>query len=158
MESSRMNKFLITLALLTSIAVPVNAATPQYYYGDSIAVGFGGSNPGSRRVGASPAEILRFLQSAVKSNPNIFKDKIVNISTGVSNNPSDFADIEKQFILLQNSGAKVIVIGAAMGRFDHENIKLATLCKKYAFTFKGGFIPGSDGVHPYTYLRYVTND
>ena len=128
----------------------------EYYYGDSIAVGYGGKTSGSRRVGASPAEVLGYLERDLKNNPEKFKGSTVNISTGVSNNPSDFKSIKRQLALLQKSGARVNVLGAAQGRYDKENERLATLSSTYGANFKGGFKPGRDGVHPASYSSYDT--
>jgi len=128
----------------------------EYYYGDSIAVGYGGKTSGSRRVGASPAEVLGYLERDLKNNPEKFKGSTVNISTGVSNNPSDFKSIKRQLALLQKSGARVNVLGAAQGRYDKENERLAALSSTYGANFKGGFKPGRDGVHPASYSSYDT--
>ena len=138
-----------------SIASPsLGADLNEYYYGDSIAVGYGGRSPGSRRVGASPAEVLSYLERDLKDNPEKFKGRTVNLSTGVSNNPSDFRSIEKQLRLLQQSGAKVSVLGAAQRTYDKENERLAALSAQYGANFKGGFKPGRDGVHPASYASY----
>ena len=130
----------------------------EYYYGDSIAVGYGGKTSGSRRVGASPAEVLAYLERDLKNNPEKFKGSTVNISTGVSNNPGDFKSIERQLALLQKSGARVNVLGAAQGRYDRENARLAALSSTYGANFKGGFVPGRDGVHPRSYSSYDTGN
>ena len=120
----------------------------EYYYGDSIAVGYGGKTAGSRRVGASPEEVLSYIERDLRDNPEKFRGQTVNISTGVSNNPSDFRSIERQLARLQQSGAKVNVLGAARGRYDKENQRLASLSSHYGANFRGGFVPGKDGVHP----------
>jgi len=138
-----------------SIASPsIGGDLNEYYYGDSIAVGYGGKSPGSRRVGASPAEVLSYLERDLKDNPEKFKGQTVNISTGVSNNPSDFRSIERQLARLQQSGARINVLGAAQGRYDKENQRLAALSSQYGANFKGGFKPGRDGVHPASYASY----
>ncbi len=126
----------------------------EYTYGDSIAVGYGGKNPGSRRVGASPAEVLSYLERDLKDNPDKFKGKTVNISTGVSNNPGDFSSIESQLKLLKRSGAIVNVYGAARERYGKENERLGSLSSTYGANFKGGFKAGRDGVHPASYGSY----
>jgi len=128
----------------------------EYYYGDSIAVGYGKDSPGSRRVGASPSEVLSYLERDLKDNPQKFKGQTINVSTGVSNNPGDFKSIERQLALLQKSGAKVNVLGAAQGRYDKENARLASLSSSYGANFRGGFKPGRDGVHPASYSSYDT--
>ncbi len=138
-----------------SIASPgIGGDLNEYYYGDSIAVGYGGKSPGSRRVGASPGEVLSYLERDLKDNPEKFKGQTVNISTGVSNNPSDFRSIERQLARLQQSGARINVLGAAQGRYDKENQRLAALSSQYGANFKGGFKPGRDGVHPASYGSY----
>jgi len=138
-----------------SIASPsLGADLNEYYYGDSIAVGFGGRSPGSRRVGASPAEVLSYLERDLKDNPEKFKGRTVNLSTGVSNNPGDFRSIERQLARLQQSGARVNVLGAAQGRYDKENERLRALTTQYGASFRGGFKPGRDGVHPASYASY----
>jgi hypothetical protein len=126
----------------------------EYYYGDSIAVGYGGKSPGSRRVGASPSEVLSYIDRDLKDNPERFKGRTVNISTGVSNNPGDFKSIERQIARLKQSGANVNVLGAAQGRYDKENERLSALSSQYGANFKGGFKPGRDGVHPSSYSSY----
>lgn len=140
-----------------SIASPsLGADLNEYYYGDSIAVGYGGRSPGSRRVGASPAEVLSYIDKDLKDNPEKFKGQTVNVSTGVSNNPGDFKSIERQIARLKQSGANVNVLGAAQGRYDKENERLSALSSQYGANFKGGFKPGKDGVHPASYSSYET--
>ena len=117
-------------------------------------MGFGGENPGRRRVGASPSEVYSYLQQEIKNNPAVFKDALINLSTGVSNNPSDFSSIKNQLDLLSSAGARVNIIGAAQGRYDKQNKQLEDLSKSYGFNFLGGFKPGPDLVHPATYGSY----
>lgn len=146
----------VTACLISSPAFSENLV--EYYYGDSIAVGYGGKSPGSRRVGASPSEVLSYIERDLKDNPNKFRGQTVNISTGVSNNPSDFRSIERQIARLTQSGAKVNVLGAAQGRYDKENERLSSLSSRYGATFRGGFKPGRDGVHPASYGSYERTD
>lgn len=146
----------MTVCLISSPAFSENLI--EYYYGDSIAVGYGGRSPGSRRVGASPSEVLSYIERDLKDNPNKFRGQTVNISTGVSNNPSDFKSIERQLARLSQSGAKINVLGAAQGRYDKENERLSSLSSRYGATFRGGFKPGRDGVHPASYGSYERAD
>lgn len=152
------NLLMKTLSQFLSCCVMVSPSYAgglnEYYYGDSIAVGYGGKSPGSRRVGASPAEVLSYIERDLKDNPDKFKGKTVNISTGVSNNTSDFNSIERQIARLKQSGANVNVLGAAQGRYDKENERLSGLSSQYGVNFKGGFKPGRDGVHPARYSSY----
>ena len=157
MRRGKLMKSFAQFLTACAISSPVFANDlKEYYYGDSIAVGYGGKTAGSRRVGASPEEVLSYIERDLRDNPEKFRGQTVNISTGVSNNPSDFASIERQLARLQQAGAKVNVLGAARGRYDKENERLASLSSQYGATFRGGFVPGRDGVHPRSYASYDT--
>lgn len=157
MKRGKLMKSFAQFLTACAISSPVFANDlKEYYYGDSIAVGYGGKTAGSRRVGASPEEVLSYIERDLRNNPEKFKGQTVNISTGVSNNPSDFRSIERQLARLQQSGAKVNVLGAARGRYDKENERLASLSSQYGANFRGGFVPGKDGVHPRSYASYDT--
>ncbi len=130
---------------------------PPFFFGDSIAVGYGNgkSYPGKRREGALPGEVYSYLSEQLKKNPDSFRDRVINLSTGVSNNPSDFGSILNQFDLLKNSNAnKINILGAANITYNKENQRIKELSDKYGFNFLGGFKPSSDGVHPETYSTY----
>jgi len=134
--------------------LPPSPQTPLFF-GDSIAVGYGRNYPGRKREGASPGEIYSYLSEQLKKNPDSFRERVINLSTGVSNNPSDFGSILNQFNLLKNSNAnKVNILGAANITYNKENQKIKELSDKYGFNFLGGFKPSSDGVHPETYNTY----
>lgn len=122
-----------------------------YFFGDSIAVGYGKDYPGRRQVGASPALVRDFLKSSLRQNPTAFNNQIVNLSTGVSNNPSDFGAIKEQLELLKSTGATVNLFGASNQRYARENEKLKGLALEYGVNFLGGFNAGPDGVHPKSY-------
>ena len=128
---------------------------PPLFFGDSIAVGYGKNYPGKRREGASPNEIYSYLLEQLKNNPDSFRGRVINLSTGVSNNPSDFNSIVNQFDLLKRSNAnKINILGAANITYGKENQKIKEFSDKYGFNFLGGFKPSSDGVHPETYSTY----
>ena len=97
------------------------------FYGDSIAVGYGKNTPGRRREGASPYEILGYLQQDLANDPAVFQNKVINLSTGVSNNPSDFDSIRRQLELLKGAGATVNILGASNQRYGVKNKLLAGL-------------------------------
>lgn len=157
MRRGKLMKSFAQFLTACAISSPVFANNlKEYYYGDSIAVGYGGKSAGSRREGASPEEILSYIERDLRDNPEKFRGRTVNISTGVSNNPRDFRSIERQLARLQKSGAIVNVLGAAKGRYDGENERLASLSSQYGATFKGGFVPGRDGIHPRSYASYDT--
>lgn len=128
----------------------------EYYYGDSIAVGYGGNSPGRRRVGASPSEVLGYIDQDLKDNPERFRGQTVNLSTGISNNPDDLSSVEKQIERLRRAGANVSVLGAARGRYDRQNASLSSIASRYGASFRGGFVAGRDGVHPASYSSYDT--
>lgn len=140
----RLNLYLLNVAV---VMLPL-------FYGDSIAVGYGEGAAGRRRVGASPYEVLGYLQQDLAKDPTAFQGKLVNLSTGVSNNPTDFSSIEKQLELLKRAGATVNLLGASKQRYSTQNQQLADLSKKYGINFLGGFEAGSDQVHPLSYSSY----
>lgn len=125
-----------------------------YFFGDSIAVGFGGKNPGKRVVGASPRQVYSYLQEELNKDPAAFQNTLINLSTGISNNPSDLKAIKDQFDLLLKAKAKVNILGAAQGTYEKQNDYLNELSKNYGFNFLGGFKPGRDRVHPESYSTY----
>lgn len=139
--------------------MPTTSSVIPAFFGDSISVGFAPKGaPGYRRVGAGPREIYSYLEQEYKKNPTLFKG-LVNLSTGISNNPGDLASVRKQFELLRQSGAQSVnVLGAAKGRYDPQNTEIESLAKEYGFNFLGGFKPGADRVHPETYSTYNGKD
>lgn len=141
---ARLNLYLLNVAV---IVVP-------FFFGDSIAVGYGQDAPGRRREGASPYEILGYLQQELAKDPSVFQGQLINLSTGVSNNPSDFSSIRKQLELLTKAGAKVNVLGASKQRYGAQNQQLAGLSKDFGVNFLGGFEAGPDKVHPLNYNSY----
>ena len=140
----RLNLYLLNVAV---VVVPL-------FYGDSIAVGYGQDAPGRRREGASPYEILGYLEQDLAKDPSAFQGQLINLSTGVSNNPSDFPSIQKQLELLTKAGASVNLLGASKQRYGAQNRQLEDLSKKFGVNFLGGFEAGSDQVHPLSYSSY----
>ena len=140
----RLNLYLLNVAV---VVMPL-------FYGDSIAVGYGQDAPGRRRVGASPYEVLGYLQQDLAKDPSAFQGQLINLSTGVSNDPSDFTSIQKQLELLTKAGATVNLLGASKQRYSAQNQQLEDLSKKFGVNFLGGFEAGSDQVHPLSYSSY----
>lgn len=124
------------------------------FIGDSIAEGFRGQGVGTTRVGASPYAVLGFLQQDLARDPNAYRNRLINLSTGISNNPTDLASIKKQLELLSNAGATVNVLGAAKGTYDPQNQQLQQLSDQFGLKFLGGFDPGQDRIHPLSYTSY----
>lgn len=149
---------------------PTGGGKSDLTFGDSIAsglVGRQGANQqtvmdasGVSKVGASPADVLGQLQSFDKSK---LKGKVVRLSSGITNNPSDLKSVEEQIKYLISVGAKVQLVGVTntppkTGAYKHlekpltgMNDKLSALASKYkdkGVSFLGGFTPGTDGIHP----------
>lgn len=149
---------------------PTGGGKSDFTFGDSIAsglVGRQGANQqtvmdasGVSKVGASPADVLGQLQSFDKTK---LKGKVVRLSSGITNNPSDLKSVEEQIKYLVSVGAKVQLVGVTntppkIGTYKHlekpltgMNDKLSALAAKYSdkgVSFLGGFTPGSDGIHP----------
>lgn len=154
----------------TSTNQPTGGGKNDFTFGDSIASGLAGrhganqqtvvDDKGVSKVGASPADVLGQLKSFDKTK---LKDKVVRLSSGITNNPSDLKNVEEQIKYLVSVGAKVQLVGVTntppkTGSYKHlekslagMNDKLKALTEKYkdkGVTFLGGFTPGSDGVHP----------
>ncbi len=133
-------------------------STPLFY-GDSIAHGYRNANhaQGLTKVGASPKMVLEQLHVALKRNPNAFKGQTVILSSGLSNNVSDYGNIKKQLELLQGAGANVQLLGVSNQFNLHSqnggdmNRVLSALANQYGVQFKGGFNAGKDRVHPASY-------
>ena len=63
MRREKLMKSFAQFLTACAISSPVFANNlKEYYYGDSIAVGYGGKSAGSRREGASPEEILSYIE------------------------------------------------------------------------------------------------
>jgi len=124
------------------------------FIGDSIAEGYRNQGEGTTLVGASPSKVLNFLQQDLARDPDAYRGRLINLSTGVSNNPTDLSSIQKQFELLSKTGAIVNVLGAAKGTYDPQNRQLQQLSDQFGLRFLGGFDPGQDRVHPLSYSSY----
>lgn len=129
------------------------------YFGDSIADGYkkNANGQGVTNVGDSPKAVYEKLKAYVESNPDALKGKTVVLSTGLSNDTSDYDSIKKQLKLLKEQGANVYVLGVSNNYKGEEklglemNQKLQSMSSAHGFKFKGGFTPSSDNVHPSSY-------
>ncbi len=147
------------------------AAGGGLIFGDSIASGLAGrqganqvlskDNRGMSMVGASPSQVLNQLQSYGKEK---FKGKDVHLSSGITNDNSDLANVASQLKFLTESGAKIKLLGVTnnppkdrpdlVQGLNNMNSKLKSLADKHGASFSGGFTPSSDGIHPASYSSF----
>jgi len=147
-----------TPPLAPEITQQMNANKP-YFIGDSITDGYkiAAKGTGDTTVGANPKTILAKIKEKLDKDPNFFKGKNVNLSTGLSNNTEDTKNIEEQLKLLKAAGANASVYGVAndfkgdASKGEAMNKKLEELSTKYGMSFKGGFKSSKDKVHPASY-------
>ena len=108
------------------------------FVGDSIARGYKQSNLATN--GHNPKKVLNTLQKA-SSNGGL-AGKTVVLSTGLSNNVTDWANVDKQLKLLSESGANVVVLGIADNFKDNTtlanqvNTKLKQKAEAYGFGYQ----------------------
>ena len=129
------------------------AGQAQFVIGDSIAHGFAGrsgngSDSEDTMVGRSPEKVLAYL----KLKGDKLSGMLIDLSTGIANNPGDFSSVESQLSYLKSIGAKVRVLGVADSfskKKDGINIneKLDQMVKSNGFYFYGGYKGSADGVH-----------
>jgi hypothetical protein len=117
---------------------------------------------GISKVGAPPKEVLEFLKEIGDSK---LKDKIVILSSGISNGPDALEKVKEQLKYLQGLNCKVYIIGVSndptnaggkskFPKLVGMNEKLTEVAKEYNFVFLGGFKPSSDNIHPSSYQNY----
>lgn len=128
----------------------------DFVIGDSIAHGFAGrsgngSDADDSKVGRKPIEVLAIL----KSKGEVLKGKLIDLSTGIANETSDWAIVEEQLKYLQSMGARVRLLGVGK-QWDEKvggnqvNTKLQQLASQYGAYFYGGHNASGDaklGVH-----------
>lgn len=129
------------------------------YFGDSIADGYKKANKGDgvTNVGDSPSSVYTKIQNYASSNPSSLKGKPVILSTGLSNDTTDYGNIRKQMELLKKEGADVQVLGVSNSYKGNAekgaamNKKLQEMASEFGFKFSGGFEAASDKIHPASY-------
>lgn len=140
----KIKTLLLFVALGSSSYVSANC-----YIGDSIAHGYriNSKGTGITKVGANPKLVYSFIQRQPCT------DKTIYLSSGISNNPSDFNTVEKQLQSLKNHNVKLLGTSVSFPKHGNNlNIKLSSICSKYSnCTFIGGFTPSKDRVHPRSY-------
>ena len=127
------------------------AGQAQFVIGDSIAHGFAGrsgngSDSEDTKVGRSPEKVLAYL----KSKGDKLKGMLIDLSTGIANNPGDFSSVEAQLSYLKSVGARVRVLGVADSfskKNNGLNEKLDQMVKSNGFYFYGGYKGSPGDVH-----------
>jgi hypothetical protein len=147
----------------TSNIIPKTVAV-----GDSIAVGYNTNakigtlqGPGGTqeslvddqlyaKVGASPSTIKSNVEAILKKNPDAFKGKSVNFSTGLENDSTQTKDAIEAYHMIEKSGAsKIIVSGVSNAdKFKPSQKALEEFGKETKADIQPNFTPGSDGMHP----------
>jgi hypothetical protein len=116
---------------------------------------------GISKVGASPAEVLGYLNEIGKEK---LKSKNIILSGGISNNTAALDKVKEQLKFLKDLEAKVFLIGvsdtppAKIAGLVGMNPKLEALAKEFGFKFLGGFKPSTDGIHPPSYDKYYASN
>ena len=140
--------------ILSAIAICVcgqSAFAQTCYVGDSIAHGYKQHNKGYgvTKVGANQRTVMNYV-SLMKNEC----DKIY-LSSGISNNPTDTQIVDQQLKVLFDAKKEVILFGSSkeFPKYGNQlNNNLSSLCSKYSnCTFRGGFTPSKDKVHPVNY-------
>jgi murein DD-endopeptidase MepM/ murein hydrolase activator NlpD len=128
-------------------------SAPMLTIGDSIAQGVKDKtgSAGYAKSGASPKDVLQMMQSQDMSG------KLIRLSSGISNQPSDLATVRQQLQYAKSMGAKgVQLMGTSVDRSDLSpiNSKLQALANEFPgfVQFAGGF-NATDKVHP-NYQKY----
>ena len=132
----------------------ISYANGSQIYGDSIAAGLIGATgaKGYGNVGDNPAKVLETLKS--HADAITAQSKIV-LSTGISNDSKDLADVKKQFEFLKSRGVdmkNVNVLGTGP-RTDLQagNQGVYALSQQYGANYNRLTPTGSDQVHPQSY-------
>jgi hypothetical protein len=141
---------ILRASLLFSLLVPAQAHSAELAIGDSIAVGL--ALPGSATVGIGPKEVVRRIGNTPL---NQLYHRVVILSTGISNDPSQWAYVPLQLAMLKAAGAYVIVLGVgtdvpALTEFN-DTLKAEALANDMAFVW------GWPGVHPANYRVLLDN-
>lgn len=120
------------------------AISQEIAIGDSIAVGL--NLPGDAAVGRSPKAVVAALAMVPVEK---LKGKVVILSTGLSNDPSQLDQAVLQLQMLHWAGAKVILLGVGtrvQGLEGYNDwLKLQALARDFIF------VSGWPGVHPDNY-------
>ena len=134
------------LAILL-VALIANAHAQELVIGDSIAVGVAGAGklPGDAKVGRAPSAIVGVIDRLAP----FLRGRVVILSTGLSNAPSQTQAAAFELDLLQQAGAKVIVLGVG------EDVPGLSELNPWLQDMANGrdmlFVWGWRGVHPADY-------
>lgn len=123
--------------------------------GDSIACGVAdaGDLEYDCKIGLSPKGVLAMLKTY---SPEKLKGRIVILSGGVSNDPSQLSVVEQELEYLDKAGAKVVILGVGQVIPDSQNIN--KLFGLYADHYGAIAVAGWYEVHPSNYralLKFI---
>jgi hypothetical protein len=137
-------------AFIIFMIISGHSAEIEYAIGDSIAEGL--QLPGQALVGASPRVVLVEIGSMPVE---LYRGRVVILSSGVSNDPSEINLVPIQLKMLKDYGAKPILlgVGAWVPRFAGINDRLEGFARDADVPFLWGW----SGVHPDNYKIVLAN-
>lgn len=136
---------LVAAGFVLLMAVAAHSAErEEIAIGDSIAVGL--ELPGSAKVGLSPKAVV---QRIAAMPVNDLYGHVVILSTGLSNDPKDFANVVLQLEMLRAAGAAVVLLG--VGAEMKGSLEINQWLRAQAQSRDWVYIDGWQKVHPENY-------
>ena len=152
---------MLTFRLIRAIILPLLLLPPlsqslraqEIVIGDSIACGVKdvGHLRGGCHIGASPLAVLHMVLSYPVE---IFRDQVVVISTGTSNNSAQVSLALQMVQYLCDHRARILLLG--VGDRLPDSVGLNDTLKFYAESVDGIFVWGWQDVHPDNYAQVLT--
>lgn len=150
--TKRIVGFILILYSLYALAIIFASYAPAYSQeiavGDSLAVGL--ELPGDAKIGRSPAAVVTALSGIPL---RLLHQRVVILSTGLSNDPSQMDEAKLQLDMLEATGSKVILLG--VGVVVPGSFEINAWLKAEAEDRGWIFIWGWQGVHPQDYRRLL---
>lgn len=145
-----MKKLLYALALI--LGLYGQAHSQEIAIGDSIACGLktAGHLQGGCKVGASPMLVAEMVATYPS---DLYKDQVVILSCGVSNNPAQIEFCLKDMDFIAEHGGRIVLLG--VGTVIPGSYDLNSLLKAYADVHDAIFIWGWHDVHPNDYAQVL---
>lgn len=148
------------LAIGDSIAVGLNDVMGLKPHGTPPTTTLGGST--IARVGISPSDVLANIKNLISHDANALRGKVVALSGGVSNGPSQFKLVTSELQAIKNAGARAVLVGVSgsyhLSGFTGKqlNAELMRIASAENIQFSGSSVAGSDDVHPKSYHDVLT--